>query len=184
MLDATTGHREDLVFVRQLPSSPRGAQRARHLAVRHLAALGFPPAADTSATVALVVAELAANAVRHGHVRGRDFELRIAYSHATATIRIEVSDASTNRPRLAGGQDESGRGLLLVGALAARWGTCPRDGVGKTVWAEVPALRPGPWAAAAARQGDGVGAGDDGVGDGADALDGEGDGVAGLQRGR
>jgi hypothetical protein len=60
----------------------------------------------------------------------------------TRLIRIEVGDASTCLPRfgsetVAGPEDESGRGLLLVAVLAARWGTAPRTPVGKTVWAEV-----------------------------------------------
>ncbi|WP_189327549.1 ATP-binding protein, partial [Streptomyces flaveus] len=33
--------------------------------------------------------------------------------------------------------DESGRGLLLIAALADRWGTEPYAPSGKTVWAEV-----------------------------------------------
>ncbi|MFF4231107.1 hypothetical protein [Streptomyces sp. NPDC001820] len=33
--------------------------------------------------------------------------------------------------------DESGRGLLLVDVLAARWGVAPRVPIGKVVWAEV-----------------------------------------------
>ncbi|MGP2441306.1 hypothetical protein [Streptomyces sp. JW3] len=39
---------------------------------------------------------------------------------------------------------DGGRGLLLVGALAAAWGVDDRLGPGKTVWAEcaVPVHRP------------------------------------------
>ncbi|WP_374935978.1 hypothetical protein [Streptomyces sp. SM10] len=34
--------------------------------------------------------------------------------------------------------EEAGRGLLLVGALAEEWGVLPRDGApDKTVWAEI-----------------------------------------------
>jgi len=32
---------------------------------------------------------------------------------------------------------ETGRGLLLVAGLAARWGVAERQGPGKTVWAEI-----------------------------------------------
>jgi hypothetical protein len=38
--------------------------------------------------------------------------------------------------------EDHGRGLLLVDALAARWGVTDRVGPGKTVWAEC-ALPPG-----------------------------------------
>jgi anti-sigma regulatory factor (Ser/Thr protein kinase) len=131
-------------FAMRFTSSPRGARLARRLAVRCLAEWGYPSASDTSDTVALVVAELAANAVCHGRVPGRDFHLRIALDVRTRVIRIEVADASERQLRfgsrtVAGPEDESGRGLLLVAVLAARWGAVPRTPVGKTVWAEVEA---------------------------------------------
>ncbi|ULR52198.1 ATP-binding protein [Streptomyces deccanensis] len=124
-------------------SSPRGARLARRLAVRHMEEWGYPAASDVSCSVALVVGELAANAVRHGRVPGRDFGLRLALDLAAGLVRIEVADAaSAKRPPTAPPssypEGESGRGLLLVDVLAARWGSEPRRPVGKTVWAEVP----------------------------------------------
>ncbi|ADI09520.1 regulatory protein [Streptomyces bingchenggensis BCW-1] len=127
----------------RLPSTPRGARLARRFAVRRMREWGFPPASDTSCTVALLVAELASNAVRHGRVPGRDFRLRITVEVPTRTIRIEVSDAREGRlpvrPPNPSAEDETGRGLLLVELLATRWGVAPRAPVGKTVWAEVAA---------------------------------------------
>ncbi|MGY0059193.1 ATP-binding protein [Streptomyces sp. LZ34] len=129
----------------QLPSTPRGARLARRLAVRRMREWGYPPASDTSCTVALLVAELASNAVRHGRVPGRDFRLRLAFTPPTRTIRIEVSDAREDRlpvrPPTPSAEDETGRGLLLVELLAMRWGVTPRHPVGKTVWTEVAADR-------------------------------------------
>jgi anti-sigma regulatory factor (Ser/Thr protein kinase) len=112
-----------------------------------MAEWGYPPPSDTSGVVALLVAELVANAVRHGRAPGRDFHLRVAFEARTRMIRIEVGDASARQPRfgsesVAGPEDESGRGLLLVAVLAARWGTAPREPIGKTVWAEVVADAP------------------------------------------
>jgi anti-sigma regulatory factor (Ser/Thr protein kinase) len=138
---------ESPVFTMQFTSSPRGARLARQLTVCRMAEWGYPPTSDTSGTVSLLVAELAANAVQHGGVPGRDFHLRLAMDVRTRLIRIEVGDASTRRPRfgsetVAGPEDESGRGLLLVAVLAARWGTVPRTPVGKTMWAEVVADPP------------------------------------------
>ncbi|NUK05797.1 ATP-binding protein [Streptomyces lunaelactis] len=92
---------------------------------------------DVSDTAALIAAELAATAVAHARVPGRDFELRLTL--AADTLRIEVSDARGDRepePRPPAGDSESGRGLILVEALATSWGTKDRT-VGKTVWAEV-----------------------------------------------
>lgn len=90
---------------------------------------------------ALLVGELTANAVRHSRAPGRDFALRLVLDPETGRVRIEVSDANPEpppaRPVDPGPDDESGRGLLLVDILAARWGTSPRSPVGKTVWAEV-----------------------------------------------
>lgn len=103
---------------------------------------GHPPESDVSCAVALVVGELAANAVQHGRVPGRDFGLRLGLDEAAGLVRIEVADAAaTKRPPAATPSSypdgESGRGLLLVDVLAVRWGSTPRHPVGKTVWAEV-----------------------------------------------
>ncbi|MFE7841743.1 ATP-binding protein [Streptomyces sp. NPDC057474] len=127
----------------QFVSSPRGAQLARRLAAQRMEEWGYPSASDASCTVALIVGELAANAVQHGRVPGRDFGLRLALDAAAGLVRIEVADAaSAKRPPTAPPpsypEDESGRGLLLVDGLAVRWGSLPRRPVGKTVWAEVP----------------------------------------------
>ncbi|MFI6857051.1 ATP-binding protein [Streptomyces sp. NPDC050416] len=126
----------------QFPSSPRGAQRARRHAVRWMEERGFPPASDVSCAVALVVGELAANAVQHGRVPGREFGLRLAVDRAAGLLRVEVADAASARrlPTAAPSSSpdgESGRGLLLVDVLAVRWGSTPRSPVGKTVWAEL-----------------------------------------------
>jgi anti-sigma regulatory factor (Ser/Thr protein kinase) len=108
---------------------------------------GLKPGSDPSDTVALLVAELSANAVRHGHARGHDrFQLALTHDAAARTVRIEVSDASprhppTDPPRPSP-EDESGRGLLLVDVLAARWGTSRRVPLGKTIWADVATDRP------------------------------------------
>ena len=54
----------------------------------------------------------------------------------TATdLTVEVSDGSAQlpQPRSAVEDEESGRGLLLVRALAASWGVRPTD-EGKTTW--------------------------------------------------
>ncbi|MFE9092980.1 ATP-binding protein [Streptomyces sp. NPDC007264] len=125
----------------QFASSPRGARLARRFAVRGMEAWGHPPVSDLSCTIALVVGELAANAVRHGRVPGRDVRLRLCLDEVAGLVRIEVADAAAaKRPPAAPPSSypdgESGRGLLLVDALALRWGWTSRHPVGKTVWAE------------------------------------------------
>ncbi|CAM5505250.1 ATP-binding protein [Streptomyces purpurascens] len=114
-------------FSLQLSPTPRGARLARLLAAEQLRSWGLPldPARQ-------VVAELAANAVTHGRVPGRDFRL-LLYVVAD-TLRIEVTDTRDDRlPALS----DSGRGLLLVEALSDRWGTAPGLPPRKTVWAEL-----------------------------------------------
>ncbi|MFF4094938.1 ATP-binding protein [Streptomyces sp. NPDC001834] len=126
-------------FSMRFSSTPRGARLARRLAGERLDAWGIPYGSDVHDTVTLIVAELSANAVSHGHVPGRDFRLRLS-AEGTA-LRVEVTDTRGERlPALAEPSDDldgdGGRGLLLVAALADRWGWYPcADGPGKTVWA-------------------------------------------------
>lgn len=128
-------------FRQRFSSTPRGARLARRLAQAHLELWGVPYGCELSDDVGLVVAELAANAVLHGRVAGRDFELRLEYD-GQRTVRVMVSDtcgdkAPPDEPAPAvPWVTEGGRGLLVVRALARDWGVAPRV-PGKTVWADV-----------------------------------------------
>ncbi|MBB4713837.1 anti-sigma regulatory factor (Ser/Thr protein kinase) [Streptomyces luteogriseus] len=85
-----------------------------------------------------LVAELAANAATHGRLPGRDF--RLALLDRRTTLRIEVTDTRGDdlpRHRPLAPDAESGRGLLLVEALADRWGVQPGPVPRNTVWAEL-----------------------------------------------
>lgn len=117
----------------RLSPTPRGARLARLLAAEQLRAWGLPldPARQ-------IVAELAANAATHGRLSGRDFGLLLYV--VGDTLRIEVTD--TRGDRLPHTQPltpeaESGRGLVLVEALADKWGVAPGLPPRKTVWAEI-----------------------------------------------
>ncbi|WP_037669850.1 ATP-binding protein [Streptomyces griseus] len=122
-------------FTVQLSSTRRGARLARLLTERQLADWGEPNTAAEH-----IVAELAANAVLHGRVPGRDFRLTLRLDTAR-TLRVEVTDARGDRvpvvPNPAQGCAESGRGLLLVAAFADRWGVDEGPSPCKTVWAEL-----------------------------------------------
>jgi anti-sigma regulatory factor (Ser/Thr protein kinase) len=126
----------------RLSTTGRGARLARRLAVQQLAAWGIPYDTEVSHAVALVTAELAANAVTHGRLPGRDF--RLSLLRLQENIRVEVTDARPERlPPAAPAAEarsleaDAGRGLLLVSAYAERWGCEARDTCTKTVWAEI-----------------------------------------------
>ncbi|MDT0614330.1 ATP-binding protein [Streptomyces lancefieldiae] len=131
-------------FEMRFTSTPRGARLARRLAAHRLDAWGIPYGTGPHEEIVLVVGELTANAVRHGHVTGRDFHLLQRLSAPARTVRIEVTDTRTERTPpgpetvpVPGAEDTGGRGLLLVAGLATRWGWHLRSGgPGKTVWAE------------------------------------------------
>ncbi|TGZ18018.1 hypothetical protein DV517_29910 [Streptomyces sp. S816] len=131
MSDVTPALHEDQLDYTPLP---RSVTLARHRTSRLVGAWGYAALADD---VALVVSELMTNALLHGSLRGRLIRLRLLTT--AATLRVEVSDPrGERRPNLRAvpGDQQFGRGLLLVQALADDWGVAPRVGVGKTVWAQ------------------------------------------------
>ncbi|MEV5430515.1 ATP-binding protein [Streptomyces sp. NPDC052701] len=134
-----TGRDGDLHAV---TATGRGARLTRRLAVQQLAAWEVPYDSEASHAVAVVTAELAANAVTHGRLPGRDF--RLSLLRLQEHVPVEVTDARPERlppAALAAGprslEADSGRGLLLVAACAERWGCEVGDTRTKTVWAEI-----------------------------------------------
>jgi hypothetical protein len=126
-------------FTQLFACTPPGARRARRLVANRMDVWGYAHGGEPNEDVTLVVAELAANAVRHGRVSGRGFRVRLLLREES--LRVEVSDARVDRlpvPVPAREADEGGRGLLLVEALAEEWGVELRPGGAyKTVWAEL-----------------------------------------------
>jgi anti-sigma regulatory factor (Ser/Thr protein kinase) len=119
-----------------LSSTPRGARLARLLAADWMRARDLPYRVTEAA--GHLVAELATNAATHGRLPGRDF--RLALLDRRTALRIEVTDTRGNelpRHRPPAPDAESGRGLLLVEALADRWGVQLGPVPRKTVWAEL-----------------------------------------------
>jgi anti-sigma regulatory factor (Ser/Thr protein kinase) len=144
-LPDATAPAEPLHFAMRFTSTPRGARLARRMAEHLLDAWGLPYDSEPHDTLTLIVAELCANAARHGRVPGRDFHLRLSLTPAgagAATVRVEVTDTRGEKfpaltPPTEADPEESGRGLLLVSQLADDWGWYPRpDAPGKTVWAQ------------------------------------------------
>jgi anti-sigma regulatory factor (Ser/Thr protein kinase) len=106
--------------------------RARQLLITALDAWGLGRLADDGA---LVITELVTNAVQHS---GRN-SLRVSVTRPEPRrVRVAVSDKSPSvpSPRAPSDDEEAGRGLLIVGVVADRWGTDVRRW-GKVVWAEL-----------------------------------------------
>ncbi|WP_250290778.1 ATP-binding protein [Streptomyces atroolivaceus] len=121
-------------FTVLLPPTRRGARLARLLTTAHLSDWGLP-----TESAAHIVSELAANATVHGRVPGRDFQLSLAV-HDDELLRIAVTDTRGERltlPAPPADFAESGRGLLIVEALADRWGVDVGPVPRKTVRAEL-----------------------------------------------
>lgn len=122
-------------FTVLLSATRRGARLARRLAVAQLVDWGRPYEAAEQ-----IVAELAANAATHGRVPGRDFRLTLRLG-AAGVVRVEVADSRGDRlpvrGRRLGADAVSGRGLVVVEALADRWGVELGPAPCKTVWAEI-----------------------------------------------
>jgi hypothetical protein len=83
-----------------------------------------------SEVACLLTSELAANAVCHARSM-----YRLVVECRASQLRIQVIDRSPvlPRPSSTSVDQDSGKGLVLVEALAAGWGSRPA-GAGKSVW--------------------------------------------------
>ncbi len=122
----------------ELPSRPASVAAAREVVRHRLSGWGVPR--DLIDTGRLVISELVTNALLHTdserivcRIERRGFQ-----------VRIEVADQGPGidpcAPRCcpADPDAEGGRGLLLLDAMATRWGVIsPDQGAGCTVWAEI-----------------------------------------------
>lgn len=83
---------------------------------------------------------MVANALEHSDSDAVTIRCALAAGAATVAVTDEGDSrgptAVTATAVPPGYEQERGRGLLITGALAARWGT-ERTGRGLTVWAEV-----------------------------------------------
>ncbi|WP_107048964.1 SpoIIE family protein phosphatase [Streptomyces sp. NRRL F-5630] len=112
-----------------LPRDPQSVGKAREYTREQLAGWDLEALADTTE---LLVSELVTNALRYG-----DGEIRLRLLLDRSLV-CEVWDEGLVQPRRrrAKDTDEGGRGLQLVGLLAASWGS-RRTPHGKTVWFEL-----------------------------------------------
>jgi anti-sigma regulatory factor (Ser/Thr protein kinase) len=115
------------------PADLGSAASARRFAEDALRSWGCEPLLETAR---LLISELVVNVVLH--VRS-DAELRLAFDGRV--LRVEVADESTvaPQPQPYSPTATTGRGLMILDALADSWGVDARPGSGKTVWFELPA---------------------------------------------
>jgi anti-sigma regulatory factor (Ser/Thr protein kinase) len=120
---------------RSYQSTAAAPSQGRQFLRDHLA--GAVPESATIEDAALVVSELVTNAV---HAGSRQIVLDIALHRDH--VRIAVSDDAYGQPEVGhpAVTATSGRGLMIVNALARQWGTTEQQ-PGKEVWAYL-AIKP------------------------------------------
>ena len=149
------------------PAAPAVIEPASHVAWRHAAAdldavprsvpaarqlirlvLRFWGLEDIATTAELVTSELVTNAITASAEAGNPV-VRLRVTSRMHAALVSVWDASEHQPvprRNGAADDLGGRGLVLVEALACRWGAEPAGDGGKTVFAviarSVPELSP------------------------------------------
>jgi len=108
-------------------ASPESAALTRGFTAGVLEGAGWREQVDTAV---LLVSELVTNAVRHA---GGPCALVVTFGDDVVELCVEDGQPEAPRPREARLLDESGRGFLLVGALADGWGVRAIPG-GKATW--------------------------------------------------
>jgi anti-sigma regulatory factor (Ser/Thr protein kinase)/anti-anti-sigma regulatory factor len=125
------------LYRRHLPASPSACATARRLVVHACERWDLP---SLVARAELVVTELVANAVSHA---GTPSTLTVSLRERH--LYLSVEDRGPAAPYLRGPDaphEPGGRGLMVVEAFSAAWGSTPTPG-GKVVWATIRRPRPG-----------------------------------------
>ncbi|MDW6058393.1 ATP-binding protein [Streptomyces sp. FXJ1.4098] len=119
----------------QLPAQGASVAAARRRVRSRVPVWGF--CEDTCDAAELVMSELFTNALVH---TGSEQILCVLRAEEPRTLYVEVADqgggSAGPAPRQAGAEDEGGRGLALVRAMAAAWGT-GRAERRPVVWAQL-----------------------------------------------
>lgn len=114
-------------------AAPSEVRLLRRATAKQLSRWGLPVAADEAE---LLVTELATNVVKHV---GEGASATLILEWTGERLRLEVHDKSQVVPSLSTAvcDEECGRGLHLLTALAVDWGSV-LTAAGKAVWCEIP----------------------------------------------
>ena len=125
-----SGRVEEQHARQRLPLGTASPGAARRFTGSTLSTWGLDAHGDVAE---LLVSELVTNAINHGRTT-----CLLELTATPTVLRAAVADDGEGAPRLryAGPEDESGRGLAIVDALASRWGVEPTSS-GKVVWFEI-----------------------------------------------
>jgi len=112
-----------------LPECLHSPALAREITRERL--IGLPD--EMVETVMILVSEITTNVVIHARSM---MTLRIDVNEPRVKVWVEDCSTACPQPRPVEDDDEGGRGLWLVDALASSWG-CEKTSAGKQVWFEV-----------------------------------------------
>jgi len=125
------GYESGVTLYLRLPAEPVSAREARRAVTTWAQSRGVGPELDD---LSLVTSELVANAASHG-----TGPVTVEAVHSGDAIRLKVTDSGecpNVAPRDPQLDDDRGRGLLIVAALARAWGSSAGNG-STEVWAEL-----------------------------------------------
>ncbi len=114
----------------RFPPVPASVQAARCFTELQLSEYGC--AGETVGTAALLVSELATNAVRHART-----SFDVVVEHSEGTVEVTVIDTGPGEPVPRDPDASGGRGLSIVDALAQAWGV-EQQGTGKCIFFLLP----------------------------------------------
>jgi anti-sigma regulatory factor (Ser/Thr protein kinase) len=128
-------HSTNVVASRTYPADPTAPMQARSWAAGWLSTAldGLPYRLGLLDDTALVVTELITNALKAGSSK---IAVSLRLDADTATVAATDDTPGIPVQLQPAPEDLSGRGLLIVSAVAADWGYRAWD-IGKTVWAEL-----------------------------------------------
>ncbi|WP_419836791.1 ATP-binding protein [Streptomyces bugieae] len=122
----------------RVPPARRSVSEARRRIAERVRRWRTGMSADQVAELLLLSSEVITNAVTHTGVT-----CAVCVRWTGAEVRVEVTDTGPQLPHVVSPApaSESGRGLWLVAALAAAWGT-KQGPAGKVVWFEIAVAGP------------------------------------------